>query len=326
MNKRSTEEYIILSVSGLIALFILPFVFIRAIQGDWSMVALDGISVVVSSAMFVHVWLSRSTHIARVVIALICVMVLTVTIYLKGIDNILWVYPALTALFFLVNPRLALIVATLFLSTVTAMLWRDLDLLVGTQFIISTLATVLFCYAFSSRMQDQQSQLTELASVDSLTGARNRRMFIEDITHLHRKCTREKSTRAALLMLDIDNFKQCNDTLGHHAGDDVLVAFTKVISERIRESDTLYRYGGEEFMVLLANTSQEAASVLAEDLRKAVEQHNIDQHEYTMTTSIGVAGLQSDDSIERWIERADNALYRAKRNGRNCCVSALDSV
>lgn len=325
MDKRSTEEYIILSVSGLIALFILPFVFIRAYQADWAMVALDGVSVTVSTAMFVHVWVTRSTHIARVVIALICVTVLSVTISLKGIDNILWVYPALTALFFLLNPRLALIIATLFLTTITILLWSDLTVLVGTQFIVSTLATLLFCYAFSSRMQDQQSQLTELASIDPLTGAKNRRMFIDDLTHLYRKYQHEKNRPITLLMLDIDHFKHCNDSLGHHVGDDILVIFTKVISERIREGDMLYRYGGEEFMVILENTSQDSGLVVADDLRKAVESYPLPEYQYTMTTSIGVAGLLRGESIEQWIERADNALYRAKRNGRNRCETAIDS-
>jgi diguanylate cyclase (GGDEF)-like protein len=119
----------------------------------------------------------------------------------------------------------------------------------------------------------------------------------------------------SLLMFDIDHFKKFNDTYGHPVGDEVIKMVARTIKGMIRSTDRAFRYGGEEFTVLLPETSCENALHLAERLRRQVEENRTVRN-LTITISCGVAGLQ-DEAVEVFIKRADNALYAAKEAGRN---------
>jgi diguanylate cyclase (GGDEF)-like protein len=123
----------------------------------------------------------------------------------------------------------------------------------------------------------------------------------------------------SLLMLDIDHFKRVNDTHGHSAGDDVLKAVAASIKNQLRNVDMVFRYGGEEFLILLSNTSREAAALVGERLRCAAqaEDYPADGHTVELTVSLGCSTLLPGESAESLLRRADSALYVAKREGRN---------
>ena len=163
--------------------------------------------------------------------------------------------------------------------------------------------------------------ISELAIRDELTGAHNRRHLLDLIEK-----ERARSARAArpfcLCLLDIDFFKRINDTYGHSAGDDVLRAFAAAVQAQVRDTDSFGRYGGEEFLLMLPETSIEAASALIERIRAAVEALRFGQVNpaLTMTVSIGVAQFHLGESIAQTIARADEALYVAKARGRNRVV------
>ena len=129
-------------------------------------------------------------------------------------------------------------------------------------------------------------------------------------------------------MLDLDKFKQTNDTLGHDAGDLLLCRFVSIACKVLREEDVFCRFGGEEFVALLPNASAELAQVVAERLRTtfATESVTMETANNTQptTVSIGIAELGENDDIESLLSRADIALYIAKKNGRNCCELAED--
>jgi diguanylate cyclase (GGDEF)-like protein len=129
----------------------------------------------------------------------------------------------------------------------------------------------------------------------------------------------------SLLMLDLDHFKRINDTYGHLGGDDVLKAFSVVVRSCLRKEDLLARYGGEEFVVLLPGASQTQASSLAERIREGVAARSFDAngHLVRVTVSIGIASEGGDTlpSLEAMLGRADEALYRAKNEGRNRVVA-----
>lgn len=167
-----------------------------------------------------------------------------------------------------------------------------------------------------------QEQLKRLAEHDELTGVYNRRKLMEELGSRLQEVRRYR-TSVALLLLDIDYFKAINDCHGHLVGDRVLCELAKVLSESIREPDLLARFGGEEFAVLMPNTSIEQAETAAERLRLAVSRHhfNVEAKEGAigLTISLGVGICNSDDpEITRVLQRADNALYEAKEQGRNC--------
>ncbi|MGZ9705639.1 GGDEF domain-containing protein [Pseudomonas sp. GNP013] len=123
----------------------------------------------------------------------------------------------------------------------------------------------------------------------------------------------------SLLMLDIDHFKHINDTHGHSAGDHVLRAVAASIKGQLRNVDMVFRYGGEEFLILLSNTSREAAAMVGERLRQAAQAENYwaDDTRIDLTVSLGCSTLLAAESAESLLRRADNALYVAKREGRN---------
>lgn len=164
--------------------------------------------------------------------------------------------------------------------------------------------------------------LRRRALEDSLTGTLNRQGFFEDgKTILDRM--RGQGRRAAVLMLDIDWFKQFNDDYGHNFGDRVLAEFTRVVRQQIREGDVLGRYGGEEFAILLVDVDEDDTIVVAERIREAVEELRLRVEGRTvgMTVSIGIAMMvECGETLDSLVRRADQALYVAKGGGRNMVV------
>lgn len=156
----------------------------------------------------------------------------------------------------------------------------------------------------------------DLAVRDGLTGLFNRRYFNELINIEVNRLKRSPAS-LSLLMLDIDNFKNYNDTQGHPAGDELLKGFAKVLKNSVRAQDIVCRYGGEEFIVILPQTDKKGAQIIAERIRVQVGLY------LTTTVSIGIATLPDDGAeIEQLIEKADNALYQAKKSGKNkWCVA-----
>jgi diguanylate cyclase (GGDEF)-like protein len=154
------------------------------------------------------------------------------------------------------------------------------------------------------------------ASTDPLTGALNR----STARGLFKNITKNKISKVSLIFLDIDHFKQVNDTYGHNVGDDVLIQFVNCINANISEIDKLIRWGGEEFLIICIDTELNIAIELADQIRSSIENSHWSEN-IKLTTSIGVAQLK-DETITKFIERADRALYKAKQTGRNRVVAS----
>ncbi len=160
-----------------------------------------------------------------------------------------------------------------------------------------------------------EQQLKKLATIDGLTEIYNRYkidMSIDVQISRYKRCKEPFS----LLMLDIDHFKNINDTHGHNVGDKVLKRLCRLISNNIRKTDKIGRWGGEEFIIILENTKEEEAFLIAEKFRKMVCEHKLED-KYSITVSIGVAQYEELESKEDLIKKVDEALYRAKEKGRN---------
>jgi two-component system cell cycle response regulator len=173
------------------------------------------------------------------------------------------------------------------------------------------------------RLRDENKRLLhELecqSRTDALTGVPNRRSFDQALVQETARARRYGSA-LGVVVLDIDHFKKINDTHGHHGGDEVLRAFAKTVAGELREGDVLFRYGGEEFVALLPYADQAGAVKAAERLVKAVGASpvRVGSAMVNVTTSAGVAALAGSDADGlSMVARADNALYEAKRNGRN---------
>ncbi|NBB60379.1 diguanylate cyclase [Pseudomonas sp. ODNR1LW] len=159
---------------------------------------------------------------------------------------------------------------------------------------------------------------TQSALRDPLTDTGNR-IAMDQTLQREIELARRHMQPLSLLMLDIDHFKQVNDTHGHGAGDDVLKAVAASIKNQLRNVDMVFRYGGEEFLILLSNTSREAAALVGERLRCAVQAEDYAANGCTveLTVSLGCSTLLPGESAESLLRRADSALYVAKREGRN---------
>ena len=157
---------------------------------------------------------------------------------------------------------------------------------------------------------------------DSLTGLYNRRHMEQRIKEEYEQYQRTGS-EFALVLADIDFFKKVNDIYGHDCGDCLLKLLSEDLRKFIRESDTVARWGGEEFLLLLPATNEENAVGLAERINKTVQEHRYDYENVVLlvTLTIGVSVIRHEDTIASIIKKADIALYQGKRAGRNCVIS-----
>ena len=169
-------------------------------------------------------------------------------------------------------------------------------------------------------------KLEELARVDSLMGIGNRRSFHETMEKVHHRACRYEQ-RYGVIMCDIDYFKSYNDTYGHLAGDNLLRLVADSIKHSLRVSDDVFRFGGEEIVIILSEQNLEPTVIVAERIRKDIEMHSIEHRAAALgilTISCGVSAFDKECGDTRWepvLERADRALYLAKAAGRNRVVS-----
>ncbi len=185
---------------------------------------------------------------------------------------------------------------------------------------------------FENLMTDKNDELTralaqikDMAVRDELTGVYNRRHVMEMLGQ--QKGMAERSSYAfSICYVDLDYFKKVNDRFGHATGDEVLKNFARVAEEILREVDCVARIGGEEFVLVMSGTNQHDAVTGAQRIADALKDMHVTRNEprYRITASVGITQYRAGDTVERMLERADSALYEAKRTGRNKIVVAED--
>ena len=164
------------------------------------------------------------------------------------------------------------------------------------------------------------------AQKDPLTGINNRAAMDSALAR-EIEIARRHRLPLSLIVMDIDKFKSINDTYGHATGDEIIKSFTQVVNGIIRKTDMLFRYGGEEFVVIMSNTGRDGSQLLAERIRRGIEKMDVllPQCRLPVTVSLGVASLNGKEDGKSLVARADEALYEAKASGRNC-VCVADTV
>ena len=167
----------------------------------------------------------------------------------------------------------------------------------------------------------------QAAKIDALTGANNRAAMNEALDREVNLAHRHKSA-LSVLIFDLDNFKQINDNYGHMIGDDVLRECVKCTTQALRITDMLFRFGGEEFVVILPGVNATGAALAAERLRGIIEKHVFTSRQgvVPVTASFGTASVTLQETTKTIIDRADKALYLAKSAGRNCVASAEEAL
>jgi len=185
--------------------------------------------------------------------------------------------------------------------------------------ITDELGNVVSYRAFEENITDKK-RIEELSITDKLTGLKNR-LYLDKVYAEELKRAQRYSTPFCIIILDIDNFKNINDTYGHLVGDSVLIQLSKLLSNNIRQSDMLGRWGGEEFLIITPQTEYKAACNLAQKLRFIISKEEFESIGH-LTCSFGVGVYYKGDQSIEPVKRADDALYEAKRSGKNkvCCL------
>lgn len=182
----------------------------------------------------------------------------------------------------------------------------------------------LIAFYFKQATTDYEKEIQERANTDYLTGLLTRRSLASDIDGDIRRSLMDRQ-ESVVIMTDIDHFKKINDTYGHDCGDQVIKEISQRLKENLRYCDKIYRWGGEEFLIVLTNVSVLDAKSIAQSLRKDVESATFffDNQEVHTSMTFGLACLnQQHSNIDDVIKKADQALYRGKENGRNCVILA----
>jgi len=244
---------------------------------------------------------------------------LSLAIIRQSTIGVLWCYPAVISFYFMLPERQAWIANVLLGLVVMPIAWLNIDHDLAVRMLATVLTVSIFSAIFVRVISTQQDRLQQQVVTDPLTGVLNRSLMevlLEHAVHQHSR----DGTPMTLAALDLDHFKAVNDTLGHAAGDNALRAFTRLVQATCRNTDRIFRTGGEEFLVLFENTNAGDAMDIAKSLRRAVETGTLIPG-HPVTVSIGLATLQPDEDWKLWMKRSDENLYQAKLGGRNRVVA-----
>lgn len=238
-----------------------------------------------------------------------------------GGHQLFWAYSFPIFAFLMLSPRYALLLSCVVVVTVAPLFVAHYSVSEAVLSLVNLVLVVGLAHALVSIYFSLSHSLHQQSLTDFLTDARNRRELMEKGRHIVAQA-RKLNQDLALVLLDIDHFKLVNDQFGHLVGDEVLKEMVALIRTSVRGTDVVYRYGGEEFVVLLPGVDLRMAVKIAEKIRRQVEswQFTVAGH---LTLSGGVAELQASESLEQLINRADEALYNAKAAGRNQVLSAV---
>tara|TARA_R110000782_G_scaffold122383_4_gene213651 strand:+ start:65 stop:1117 length:1053 start_codon:yes stop_codon:yes gene_type:complete len=321
MRLKDDFQLSIITLVGLCAFIgISPYIVFRLLEGSLLVGIVDAFMVGSTALAVLYAWRTGNTlrpgqFLAIVYSAGACL----VTIKL-GVNGLFWFYTLILFNFFVVPPLQSAMATLSALLIICIYGYLNPEVVFEsnyqmTSFFVTSLIASFFAAVFAYRGRRQREQLIELAALDPLTRVGNRRAMDTELDIAFAEHHRDE-TRYGLLVLDLDRFKDVNDRYGHKAGDQILIDFTRIIRENCRQSDRLFRMGGEEFVLLLPKLSREGLESAANQLRSRVAEQ-LKSPGGPVTVSIGGSMLNHHSSVEAWMHEADMCLYQAKDAGRN---------
>jgi diguanylate cyclase (GGDEF)-like protein len=318
---RQDVQLAIITLYSLCALLIIgPFAVFRLARGELAIGVTDSLIVVSFLALAALAWNPTWTRYVANLLAIVAASAVVFVILILGLSP-MWAISTLVGNFLMAERRVALISNGIMAIAITMQPGVFRGMAEQATFVAVVIMTSLFSLIFASRVTTQRLQLSELAARDGLTGAFNRRSLDHDLARLIEDHSRQPHS---LALLDLDNFKQLNDDHGHQAGDDILELLARVACEGTRGGDRFYRYGGEEFVLLLPETPLSGAEVALINLGQRFKEAQSGDGP-PVTFSAGLAEYLSDEDPETWLTRADRALMQAKRAGKDCLRQSSSS-
>ncbi len=237
---------------------------------------------------------------------------------LLGITGTYWCYSTLILYYFMMSERQAWMSNIIFALVNVPLVWHLFETHEAIRFSVTFFLVSAYSAIFLHVVARQYSELQKMAITDKLTSLYNRTLLSDSLEQAIHQANRT-NTPFTLIIMDVDHFKKINDELGHDIGDHVLVQLGAFLKGFLRDSDKLFRIGGEEFLILLYNTDEANSVGIAEKIRKGIENLSL-LPDRTVTVSIGVAGLSSVGDWKQWMKACDMNLYEAKNSGRNRVV------
>lgn len=316
---RSDLQLTLISVFGACAIVgIPPFAVYRFVTGNYVAGVFDSTLVAVIATVVVYAWKSASTNRPAFILALIISTGATTSGLLLGPSGLFWMYAVLMANFFLTDRIKATILSVVSLGILVAHGKAFESVAHMASFLATGLIVGVMAFIVAYRFELQREQLEELAIQDPLTGVHNRRAMEHEL-EIAVEAHKRTGANFGIAMVDLDHFKRVNDQYGHSAGDRVLVAFANLLRRSTRAVDRVFRFGGEEFVLLLPVEHSDGLRLASEDLRMTIAAQ-LRHPGGALTGSLGCAMLMADESWQSWLARADAALYRAKQGGRDRVV------
>lgn len=315
-SRIQVDHRIVFWLSLLASLAVSPFVAYHLMLGHWVLLLISASAWIVLLGMAIDSRVSgRVTMRSLLSFAVVASAGVLLATHHLGLPGALWAYPAVPFAYYLLGTRFAGYVILVLCPGVVLTVATQVDTALLARLAATITLTWLLSFAFSVNTDRQRRELAELACRDPLTGTGNRREMeaaLRRAVHLKER----HGTPYSLIILDIDHFKRINDSHGHQTGDRVLIALTERIQERLRQTDQLFRAGGEEFVILLPETGVAQARQVAGELAERIRSSALSGIE-GVTASLGVAELGAAESLDHWFMQADNALYAAKAEGRD---------
>jgi diguanylate cyclase (GGDEF)-like protein len=308
---------LLLLLGTLAVLGVFPFAVMRYLDGNLTASIIDMALVLGLITLVSYAYYSKKIRLVSAILAIFINGGVVIIVITNGINSFLWVYPVFASTFILVKPIEAFCINVVAGISLVAM--ADIfNIISMDSFIVTILILSISAFIYANHSLKQFRLLETLNTVDALTGAFNRRAMSTDIQAALSNAERN-GIKQFLAILDLDYFKSVNDKYGHAVGDQVLKEFVKITTSHIRQYDRLYRFGGEEF-VLLIPVVEEQQQTFIDNLRRVIKKNLTTPNGEEITVSFGVAPWIPGTTMDTWLQRADEALYQAKEKGRDCVV------
>lgn len=316
---RSDFQLGIITFFGAFAAFgILPFAIYRFLTGNVIVGILDSAVVISIFLAVIYAWRSGDARRPGLFLLVINTCGTVAVASILGTNGLFWMYTTLLANFFLVGRTQAAIATSLALAFLALHGGAFETTAQLVSFLITASLVSVFAYIFATRSDSRSAMLEALSTRDPLTGVENRRAMEQELQMAVEVFKRTRTT-FGLVMLDLDHFKRVNDQHGHDAGDRVLIDFAQLIRTSTRKVDRLFRFGGEEFLLLLPSIDVPGLERVTGKLLARIGDE-LRAPGGAVTASLGAALLGPGESWPSWLARADAALYRAKEQGRNQAI------
>ena len=310
-RSNETEFYIIVFgfTVGIASVF---FCAIQLVNQKYGYAAVIGFHSCIQIGLALYVLKTSKTALAGSLLSLHMVVGTTTMVAQMGPELAYWAYPGFASIYLMVRPKIALSLTSTGYMILGYLLWDDVPLIEFTRIMMSLGITLGIAGLVLERKRRNTSTLTKLAHIDALTSVGNRRALDNKLAEVIGNY--DDTSDVCVMLIDLDHFKNINDIYGHPEGDEVLKKLSALLSLLLGGRHQLYRYGGEEFVVL-TGAGIDLSMQIAEKIRLTVSKTSFDNK--TIEISIGLTALKNSDTPLSFIERADKALLMAKKQGRN---------